>query len=277
MRRDLWTWVLVGVFIVAPIVNILYIEPAERIGERWTAITFLAASLLAGVVAAVLLGIALASSLFGRRTLRRLQDLERQQNLTALGAGFLVAMLALAQAPANPVVAGIYTTVALAYALMCVPTSSRRLEYRLSRVVRCSPGAAFDLVSDPRNWHRYFPQMEVEPPLQLPLRVGSIVHAVWAQPRLAFSEDEEVIAFEPGRRFGTASAHGRPNAGVYEFTPVTEGTNVAWTYWSVLSYANAVLGGALRRGALVERMIERRSQSFERIAQILEAPSPAPV
>ena len=277
MRKDsLWTLVLLGVFVIFP-VWLISTEPVDAAVGSLPRLVLLVLSFLIGFPGFVLLVIVVALGIIPTGRRKRVQDVERQTTLTAVGMGSVAVMSTLALAAYFPAVAGLYGALALAYALWCVPMSVRRVYYRLAIVVQATPEEAFALVSNPRNWNRYLPQIGVEEPIDEPLHLGSVVHTTWSEKRTAYSEDEQVIDFEPGVRFGTASVHRRPSDGIYEMTPVAGGTEIAWTYWSALTYAQAVLGGALRRRALVARMIERRAASLQAIKRLLEEHVPVPV
>lgn len=277
MKRDsLWSAALFGVFLILP-VFLISTNPFDAAVGSWLDIGLLSVAELVGIVGFSLLVVALAMSLSQAGRRRRITQLERENDLTALAMGLLVIFVTLALSVYHPAVAGFYGALALAYALWCLPYSARRIDYRLAVVANCSPEDAFALVSDPRNWNRYLPQLGVQETFDEPLHIGSIVHETWKEGRTVYTEDEVVIAYEPGHRFGTASVGRRPIDGVYEMTPVEGGTEIAWTYSSAFTYAQAVLGGVLRRRGFIARMIERRQKSLDAIKGLLEEPVPAAV
>jgi len=65
--------------------------------------------------------------------------------------------------------------VVLAWVLISVTPSMRRVEMQSAVEVSCSPAAAFDLVSDPRNWRRYIPELEVVGPVDHPVHTGTVI------------------------------------------------------------------------------------------------------
>jgi Polyketide cyclase / dehydrase and lipid transport len=278
MRKDsFWTLALVAVFVIFP-VWLISTQPVDAAVGSWPRLALLVLSLLIGVPGFILLAIAVAQGMIltGRRR-RTIQEVERQTTLTAVGMGSVAVTCTLALAADVPAAAGFYGALALAYALWCMPMSVRRVYYRLVIVVRATPEEAFALVSNPRNWSRYLPQIGVEEPIDEPLHLGSVVRTTWLEKHTAYTEDEQVIDFETGRRFGTASVHRRPSDGIYELTPVGGGTEIAWSYRSALTYPQAVLGGALRRRALVAHMVQRRKASLQVIKGLLEEQVPVPV
>ncbi len=277
MKKDsLWTFALLAVFVIFP-VWLISTEPVDAAVGSWPRIALLVLSFVIGVPGFILLAMAVAQGVIQTGRRKRLQEVERQTTMTAVGMGSLAVTCTLALAAYLPAAAGFYGALALAYALWCVPMSVRRVYYRLVIVVRATPEEAFGLVSNPRNWNRYFPQIGVEEPIDEPLHLGSVVHTTWLEKHTVYTDDEQVIDFEPGLRFGTASVIRRPSDGTYEMTPVVGGTEIAWTYWSALTYPQAVLGGALRRRALVARMVQRREASLQAIKRLLEEQVRVPV
>jgi hypothetical protein len=89
--------------------------------------------------------------------------------------------------------------------------------------------------------------------------------------------EERVIAYEPGRRFGTTVVGDRPNSGVYELREVAAGTEITYVYSAVLGIPMALLGGAFMPPRLVSRLREARLAAMERIKGLLESELPASV
>jgi hypothetical protein len=168
---------------------------------------------------------------------------------------------------------------ALAWALFWTPRSNRKVVMRAAIEVRCTPAAAFDLVSDPNNWHLYLPNIELAQPIQPPLHVGSLIHVRMRRHGVVSLEgEEEVVALEPGRRFGTAVRDTPdPSTGIYEFEEVAGRTKIEYTYRSAVSLPAAILGGSLRRKDMVERMYDRRAQMMDRIKLLMEEADPTSV
>jgi hypothetical protein len=173
----------------------------------------------------------------------------------------------------------VFLGLAVIWALIWTPRSTRRVVARTAIELRCSPAAAFDLVSNPNNWHRYLPEFELVEPIHAPVRVGSLIHGrVHRDGRIAMEGEEEVIAFEPGRRFGTIlrEAPGRSTA-TYELEEVPGGTRLQHTFRSAVSLPAAILGDGLRRRGIMNRMVARRTRTLDRIKRLLEDPDPTSV
>jgi hypothetical protein len=165
-----------------------------------------------------------------------------------------------------------FLILAAVWALVWFPRAARGVVVRGSIDVRCTSAAAFGLVSDPNNWPLYQPQIELARPVEVPVRVGSVIRQRLLRDGVVTSEgEEEVIAFEPGKRFGTTVREAaEPSTGTYGFEEVAGGTNVEYTFRSAISVPAALLGAGLRRKDLVKRMSERRAQTMDRIKRLLE-------
>jgi len=100
--------------------------------------------------------------------------------------------------------------------------------------------------------------------------IGTLIHTRVVDSRITLLADEIVTAYEPSTRFGTALADRRDQEGIYDLTPGDAGTEIAFTWHGVLTLAQALLGGSLRRGAMVRRMKARRDGAMRRIKEILE-------
>lgn len=155
------------------------------------------------------------------------------------------------------------------WALIWAPERSRRIQMTSSIDVRCAPHTAFAFVSDPNNWPRYIPELELPEPVDVPLSVGATFRdRVARQNAEPFEAEERVIVFEPGSRFGTTSGHG--DSGISEFTPIPGGTRVSYTYRAVVGFAFALWGGMLRRRSMVAEMAANRARINQRLKRVLE-------
>lgn len=276
LKGGLLTWAVLLVFL-APVVLIMfgpiYVAPFGRA----LYIALLLASVLTGGPGLVLFGIAWIMRLRRGGKPARIEQLLQEQRLNAVGLGLFAATMTFALATNFTPLATIYAAAALAYVLWSVPSSTRRQSYRSAVVVRCTPEDAFALVSNPRNWPRYFPQLEVDEPVDAPSHVGSIIHVRVREGRQVVAADERVTELEAGRRFATAVVTPHANEGLYEFTPVADGTEIAYSFHGEMTVAQAVLGGAVNRNSLLKRMISQREEGMQRIKQLLEAPEPITV
>jgi hypothetical protein len=168
--------------------------------------------------------------------------------------------------------------IVLLWVLVSVAPSRRRVEMRSAVDVACSPSAAFELVSDPRNWQRYIPELEVVGAVETPVRPGSVIHARVYNGGDVRDAEEVVTVYEPGRRFATAiPASPHVSSGTYDFAPNEAGTAVTYTFRGRLSPVQSALGGWLFRGRLVERMAQRRGVAMLEIKRLLEGQAASPV
>ena len=262
---------------VAPVVLIvfgpIYVAPFGRA----LYIALLLGGVLTGAPGLVLFSVAWIMRLRRGRKPARIERLLQEQSLNAIAAGLFAATMTFALATSFTPLATIYGAAALAYVLLSVPSSTRRQSYRSAVVARCTLEDAFALVSNPRNWPRYFPQLEVDEPVDAPPHVGSMVHVRVREGRQVVEADERVTELEAGRRFATAVVTPHANEGLYEFTPVAGGTEIAYSFHGEMTVAQAVLGGAVNRNGLLKRMISQREEGMQRIKQLLEAPEPVTV
>ena len=192
--------------------------------------------------------------------------------LGALGLGCFVAAEFFLVASIDWRVAAGYLFLLLAWVMFWMPRANRTLLIRSAIDVRCTPQAAFDLVSNPNNWPLYVPEIELAQPVVVPVHLGTIIPGrVRRDGKITLEADEEVVAFEPGARFGTAMHRDpQPSTGIYDFEAVLGGTRIQYTYRTVISLPAAIFGVRLMRSRLVKVMSERRMQSFARIKRLLE-------
>jgi hypothetical protein len=173
----------------------------------------------------------------------------------------------------------VFAALLAGWVLWWAPASRRRITVTAPVHVRCSPGEAFDLVSNPSNWPRYLPQLELVGSPDLPIRLGSIVRArVREGDAVILESDEVVTAFEPDSRFATrvVGAPGQSTS-TWDMKASGDGTDMVYTYSSVWGLASMVLGGAFRRTEAMRRIAQNRAASNERLARELESePSPRP-
>ncbi|HET7338468.1 MAG TPA: SRPBCC family protein [Candidatus Dormibacteraeota bacterium] len=171
----------------------------------------------------------------------------------------------------NPGALVVYAAIAV-YLLAFVPRTMRRIQFVSTIVVRCTPAAAFALVSDPNNWRRYVPQLELRSPVRTPVQVGDLIYDRMVFPDMTHDAVERVIVSEPGVRFGTqivGGGHG--TTGVYEFAWADGSTHVTYRCHATLTLPEAWLGNGFRRGYITGKMKAARDEVMQRIKLLLEA------
>lgn len=240
------------------------------------AIAGLIVGLLFGIAALVFITLTLVTIVlrFGRPA--NIRDLHRTSTYAAFAAGLGLPVIAIVLALSNPLYALAYAVLVGAYVAYTMPISRRRLAYRSTITVRCTPEAAFALISEPHNWPRYLPDLQVVEPVDTPLRVGSIVSERGTAGRRVIEAQDEVTLVEPNRRLGTRGVNA-PASGLYEFKAVDAGTEISYTAEHTLFVSDAVIGGVLSRGANVQLLKSRREAAMQRIKHVLEAPPAATV
>lgn len=265
----------IGTVVIAAYV----ISPLLALAVFGRAITVLAegriallVSAAAGTVAFVLFCVAAAVGARRRaRPATRPGEVEREVNYIVASGAAVVLAIALLISPYGWQWAVAYAGIALVYIAIWVPPAMRRIGFRTSIVAGCTRNEAFALVSDPRNWHRYFPNLQVFEPIQLPLKVGDLIHDRVDAGSLVLEAWEQVVAAEPGRRFGTAvTPNKRKSSGVYELNDVPGGTEIAYVYDATLMLGEAILGSGPARSSLVGKLLAQREASLQRIKQLLE-------
>ena len=197
--------------------------------------------------------------------------------------GSYVGLGALLLAP--PVVFGVSSltwvpleVVVLAWVLISVTPSMRRVEMQSAVEVSCSPAAAFELVSDPRNWRRYIPELEVVGVVDHPVHPGTVIRTRIHRGDTALNAEEIVTIYEPARCFGTAiPMPPHASSGTYNFAPSVSGTAIAYTFQGSLSPIQSALGGWLLRGRLTKKMERRRGVAMKEIKRLLEERPAGPV
>jgi hypothetical protein len=164
---------------------------------------------------------------------------------------------------------------AIVYLLAFVPRSMRRIQFESTIVVRCTPKAAFALVSDPNNWHRYVPELELRAAVRAPVTVGDLIYDRVVVKGSTHDAIERVIAYEPGERFGTQIVGGHGTTGIYELYAADGGTLVTYRCQATLTLFEAWAGNGFRRGRLAAKLKEVRDPIMQRIKAILEAEAAA--
>ncbi|HET9782588.1 MAG TPA: SRPBCC family protein [Candidatus Dormibacteraeota bacterium] len=225
------------------------------------------AVLLFGIPAAVLLLLGLVRTV--RRDAPTIQSIERAAAISAIGAVLLLVTLTLFLAQWSWEVGLAFGVLSAAYVAYSLPEATRRYAFQCSVTVRCTPDEAFAFVSDARNWPRYFAEMTVKGPLDMPPHVGSVIHVSVMLPTVSLSADERVTAYEPPKRFATSMVETR-GEGIYDFMPAGDGTEIAYSSRGVIGTRHALLGNAVLKPLVVRRMRTRREAAMRAIRSILE-------
>ena len=95
--------------------------------------------------------------------------------LAAVGIGCFVAAECFVVAFIDWRVAAGYFALVVVWVLLWVPRGNRTILARSAVEVRCTPQAAFELVSDPNNWPLYVPELELTQPVEVPVRLGTVI------------------------------------------------------------------------------------------------------
>jgi hypothetical protein len=239
-------------------------------------LVLLGATLVVAIPGLVLFLIVVATRLKRRGKQVALDALEREQRLTVICAAFVVSAMALSLATNITALAPLYVSLVIAYIAWSVPSSARSLAYRSEIVVGRSPEDTFGFVANPHNWGRYYVGYEVDEPIEEPLKVGSTIRLKVHIDGHVISGVERITRLEPYHRF-ESHAVGHEEDGGFEFTPVAGGTEVAYSFQSVMSLSQALLGGSMRRGIVVRAMVKRREASMRLLKELLESAPAAPV
>jgi polyketide cyclase/dehydrase/lipid transport protein len=164
----------------------------------------------------------------------------------------------------------------MVYLLVFVPPAMRRIAFESEVVVGCSPDAAFALVSDPNNWPRYVPELQLRAVVRPPLKLGDLIYDRFAARDMTVEGIERVVAFEPGVRFGTqlvSGGHG--TTGVYELFRTEGGTRIVFRCETSLTVLEAWAGNGFRRDFLASKLKANRDVTMQRIKGVLEADAAA--
>jgi hypothetical protein len=269
-------WAPVVVFLLIPtallVLGPIYVAPMGRT----LYIVLLGATLVVTLPGLVLFLIVVVMQVkrWGKEV--AIDALGREQRLTVICFAFVVPALALALATNITPLAPFYVSLVVAYIAWSVPSSARRIAYSSAIVVRSSPKDTFDFVSNPHKWGRYYIGYEVDEPIDEPLKVGSTIRLKVHLAGHVISGAERITRLEPYHRFASYAV-GHEEDGGFEFTPVAGGTEVTYTYQSLITVSQALLGGSLRRGIAVREMVKRREASMRLLKDLLEAAPAATV
>ena len=268
-RRSLPTLVLALVFLFLPALVAGMYTTVGGAGETLDTVLFVA-GLLAAVAAVIFFGLALLMGYRRGKQVVPLRDTYLLFRYFAIGAGFFALSNSVALFRVFGAAGLIFPVMLAAYVAFALSSSARRQDYRVAIVVSSTPEAAFALVSEPRNWPRYLPQVESVEPRDVPLHAGSTIRYRVRAGQTLLEVEEVVIAFEPGLRFGTGLAD--PAAtGIYELSAGPGGTVIAYSHSGQMPVAQSIITGVFGRKANLGRMIEARQTGMDAIKRLLEA------
>lgn len=280
IKRQFWPVALMLVFVLVPL-QLATMQPRTVYinddASRILAIVVLIVVLISGVSTLALIGLTFGTRARGANRPIHIRDLRLTVRLTAWGAGTALPVVAILLALANPLYAVIYAALVGFYLLYVVPTSRRRIGYRSTVTVRSTPEAAFALISDPHNWPRYLPDLEVVEPIDTPLHVGSVVSERVTSGGQVVDGQDTVTLLEPNRKLGMKGLNTPGSVDLYELKPLDGGTEISYSVEHLLGVPEAVIGAVLSRGAIVAKLRARREKALQRIKEILEAPPAATV
>jgi len=206
------------------------------------------------------------------------EDTPRDARMVAVGAALLLLAELVVVFGLDWRAGLVFAALLAGWVLLWAPASRRRIRVIAPVHVRCSPREAFDFVSNPGNWPRYLPQLELVGSPDLPIRLGSMVRArVRGDDEVLLESDEVVTAFEPDSRFATTLV-GSPgqSTGTWDIRHSRDGTDMVYTYSSIWDLATTVLGGAFRHNETLRQIAENRAAANERLARYLESARPSP-
>jgi hypothetical protein len=275
-RDSVVAWAPAVVFLLIPAaflaVGTIYVAPFGRT----LYIVLVAANLVVVTPGLILFLIVLVMRLRRRGRQVSIQELGREQRLTVICSAFVVAAMALGLTTNVTPLAPLYVLLVIAYVAWSIQSSARSVAYRSEILVQRSPEETFEFVSDPHNWGRYYAGLEVDEPFDEPLKVGSTIRLKVHIDGHVISGLERITQLEPYHRFASHVV-GHEEDGGFEFTPVAGGTEVTYTFQTVITVSQALLGGSLRRGMVVREMVKRREASMRLLKELLEAAPAATV
>jgi uncharacterized protein YndB with AHSA1/START domain len=231
-------------------------------------------------IAFLLIGffVAFVGGLVGSAIRRRPLDellVEINLSLVLVGIYFVIDSFALLWSIASPAAAFVICAAAAGWVILWSLPQVRKSSLSSSYVVNRSPDAVFSFLSDSRNDPKYQPDIEsVELVTHEPIGPGARFRYQMRVRNTIAIGTEEIVDYEPNRRFTTRVASGRhPNLAELTFEPVEGGTRVTHRFELERSIPSALMGGWFRQPAANRMLLERRRAAEARIKQILESTS----
>ncbi len=214
------------------------------------------------------------------RRVARIGDAERRLRLFAYGTGCLVLAVAFLGWARDTRTSLFLLGFSAGWVLLWLPRRMRRLGFRSTVDVRCTPQDAYAFISNPNNWHLYVPGLELREPVEAPVHIGTVIPLRMSRVReIPLEGEEEVIAYEPAWRFATRSRDDPGGGtGTYTFQPVTILTRIEYAYRADVPLTIALIGEAgVGRWLLIRNMRKNRDRAMNRIKDLLEGRGAATV
>ena len=257
--------IVLGPMLVALAVRIVLGDP------RGPTNLLFALAAIAVVIFAVFAGLASRSQ--KGRSASRLDFNRREVTLGLIGIAFLVVAELLMAAAVDWRALGVFAVLPIGWILFWTAPVNRRGVRQQTIDVRCTPQAAFELVSNPENWPAYNPNIELVRPLQEPIHVGSVIQLQARHDGKVHEGAEEVVAFEPGKRFASGVMKGHvTGTDSYDLEPSPRGTRITYRFRFHMSLPMAAIGGGLLLRSEAKKLMAEREVIMERIKGMLEAP-----
>jgi hypothetical protein len=192
--------------------------------------------------------------------------------LVGASAAFGLGTLTLALASGWPVVGLLVGALGAAWFGLWLPRRFRLMTAERSIVINRDVPSVFALFSDARTAVKWDPRYEaVEMLTPEPIGPGSQFRARGRLPGgNPFSGTDQIVDFEPNRRFSSTSLSGMRNLDVMTFEAVGEETRVTRRFVFELQFWMALLGVALFKSFLIRDIATNTDASWARAKQILE-------
>jgi len=159
------------------------------------------------------------------------------------------------------------------YLAYWLPESHRRVVIEAEALIAASAEDVFALATDPVAAPHLLPGTTVEAETAGPPRIGSRYRGRVRISLARFQATDEIVEYQPVRRFAERTLSGAPyNLTRLTFEPAPQGTLIRYEHVGVLSLANAILGGGLRRGATRKQILTLRQDWFQALRSRLETP-----
>jgi hypothetical protein len=193
--------------------------------------------------------------------------------LVGASAAFGLGVLTFAVASGWPVVGLSVAAAGAAWFAVWLPSRFRLMTAEQSIVINRGVPAVFALLSDARTMVRWDPRCEaVEMLTPEPIGPGTRFKERGRLPGgNPFSGMDQIVDFEPNRRYSSMSSSGMRNLEVVTFEAVGEGTRVSRRLVVEFQLWMALLGVALFKAPLVRDMLTGQQVAWARAKQLLES------